>query len=483
VYDLCKEFISKGQLFLASYVTKMGKPTIVLGWCLLCVILLILYVGLDTKGSFRFQERPGFMNYGMLAEAFISGQLHLKQPVDPERLRSRDPLDPSTPYPFMFDAIIWNGKYYFQHEPLPGFLRAMVLSATGVALPTGAIVVSCALGVFIFLGTLLCLIRRYYFPESPVWMLWYIWLSFALSGIQLYIVSRPVVYHEAVAEGCFFVLAGCTLLVSGLSSARRSFITPCLSGLCFAVAVACRAFLVLYPVCFLLSFLAFSALRRESLAATIGWALSFAAPVALSIAGLFAYNYFRFGDCLDFGKYHVILPKYPDYLYISVGGNFFSWKHVPYHLYHYLLSFPSIVCKFPFLRYPYEAFWINGTYMIKELVCSVFITMPILLLSLPAPVLFRNLHIRDQLALIVIFFGVSSVAVLAVLSSFFGATARYFYDFTPILFVLAFCNLAVFWDRVTTGFRSKTIAKVVLSLLFIGNLLMGLLLGLTGTIQ
>ena len=383
----------------------------------------------------------------------------------------------------MFDSIIWSGKYYFQHEPLPALIRVIFLYTTGLTIPTGAVVITFALGVFILLGALLSLMRRHYFPESPAWMLWYIWLSFALSGIQLYIVSRPVVYHEAVAEGCFFVLAGCTLLVSGLSGARRGFMIPCLAGLCFAVAVACRALLVLYPVSFFLSFLAFPALRRESVAATIGWALSFAAPVALSIAGLFAYNYLRFGDCLDFGKCHVIFWSYPEYLYFSVGGNFFSWKHVSYHLYHYLLSFPSTVSKFPFLRYPYEAFWINGTYMIKQLVCSVFVTMPILLLSLPSPLLIRRLQTKDKLALIVIFFGVSSVAILAALSSFIGAAARYYYDFTPILFVLAFCNLAVFWDRVTTGSRSKTIARVVLSLLFIGNLLMGLLLGLTGTIE
>ena len=72
------------------------RPPMVLSVCLLCVALLILYAALDTSGSFRFKERPGFMHYGMLAEAFVSGQLHLKQPVDPERLGSRDPLDPST---------------------------------------------------------------------------------------------------------------------------------------------------------------------------------------------------------------------------------------------------------------------------------------------------------------------------------------------------------------------------------------------------
>ena len=184
--------------------------------------------------------------------------------------------------------------------------------------------------------------RRHYFPESPAWMLWYIWLSFAFSGIQLYIVSRPVVYHEAVAEGCFFVLAGCTLLVNGLSGARRGFMIPCLAGICFGAAIACRALLVLYPTCFLLIFLTFSAIRRESVITTIGWALPFAGPVVLWVAGLLAYNYLRFGNGLDFGKSHVMFPGYPAYLYLSSGGNFFSWKHVPCHVYHYLFSLPWI---------------------------------------------------------------------------------------------------------------------------------------------
>ncbi len=424
------------------------------------------------------------MNYGMLAEAFVSGQLHLKQPVDPERLRSPDPLDPSTPYPYMFDAIIWNGKYYFQHEPLPGLIRAIFLYTTGIAFHTGAVVVAFAFGVFILLGALLWMMRTRYFPESPSWMLWYVWLSFALSGIQLYIVSRPVVYHEAAAGGCFFVLAGTVLMVHELSGARLGLITACLSGVCFAAAVACRALLILYPACLLASFVAFSAIRREPFRTTIECALSFGGPVFLSIIGLLAYNYLRFGDYLDFGRSHIIFPDYGQYLYLAVGGHFFSWKHVPYHLYHYLFSLPWIVGKFPFLRYPFGQFWTNGAYLIWELVCSIFITMPVLLLSVPFPFLFRRACVQDRLSLILVFFGVSSLAVLTVLSAFIGAAARYYYDFTPILFVLAFCSLAVFWDRIATSPRRKILAKVVvLSLLFMGNVLMGLLLGLTGTMQ
>jgi len=462
---------------------NIGRSATVMGVCSLCLILLILYVALDTKGSFRFQEHPGFMHYGMLAEAFVAGQLHLKAIVDADRLRSPDPLDPSTPYPYVFDLIIWDGKYFFPREPLPALIRAIFLYATGITIPTGAVVITFALGVFILLGALLSLMRRHYFPESPAWMLWYIWLSFALSGIQLYIVSRPVVYHEGFAEGCFFVLAGSTLLVHGLSGARHELMMPCLSGICFGAAIACRTLLVLYPACFLLIFLTFSAIRRESVMTTIEWSLSFAGPLVLWVAALLTYNYLRFGNPLDFGYSHVILPTYSAYMYLTLGGHFFSWKHVPYNLYYYLLSLPLIVNKFPFLRYPFGEFWTNGAYLIRELVCSIFITMPVLLLSVPVPLLFRRLRTKDRLTLILGFFVASPLVILAALCAFYGTVARYYYEFTPILFVVAFCNLAVFWDRIVTSPRRKTLAKVVLSLLFIGNVMMGLLLGLTGTLQ
>ncbi len=467
---------------MSKFAINMGRPAIVLSVCSLCLILLVLYTGLDTSGSFRFQEREGFMDYGMLAEAFVSGQLHLKQPVDPERLISPDPLDPSTPYPYMWDAIIWNGKYYFQHEPLPGVIRAILLYTTGLALPTGAVVVTFTLGVFILQGALLWMMRRRYFPESPTWMFWYVWISFGVSGVQLYIASRPMVHNEAVAAGCFFMLAGSTLLVHALSDERHSLIVAAMAGTCFGAAVACRALLILYPACFLLIFLIFAAIRRESIKTTIHWTLSFGGPMVLCVAALLAYNYLRFGDPLDFGRLHMIVPRYQQYLYVIVGGHYFSWKHIPYQLYYYVLSLPLIVNRFPFLRYPFGAFWNNGIYLHREAVCSIFAAMPVLLLSLPFPFLFKRIDTKDRLSLILLFFGVSCLAILVVLSFSFGAVARYYYDFTPILFVLAFCNLAVFWDRIATDHRRKTLARVVLSLVFMGNAFMGLLLGLTGAI-
>ncbi len=458
----------------------MGRPPNILHICFLCLVLLVIYAALNTGGSFHFKEREGFADYGMLAQAFVSGQLHLKQPVDPQRLASRDPLDPSTPYPYLDDALIWNGKYYFQQEPLPALIRAVFLYTLGLTLPTGAVVVTFTFGVFLLMGVILQIMRRRYFPASSPWMFWYIWISFALSGTQLYMASRLVVYHEAIAVGCFLVLAGCAFLVHALSGARHDLIAASLAGTCFGAATASRALLILYPACFLAIFLVFSAIRRESIKTTIEWTLSFGFPVALWAAVLLAYNYLRFGDPLDFGRLHMIASLFPQYLYVNVGGHYFSWKHVPYQLYYYLLSLPLAVNRFPYLRYPFEAFWTDGIYLYRERVCSFFVAMPALLLVLPLPFLFGRLRMEDRLCLILAFFGVSCLGVLGVLSFSFGSTARYYYDFTPVLFILAFCSLAASWDRVASSSLRKTLAKAILLLLFVGNLFMGLLLGLSG---
>jgi hypothetical protein len=216
---------------------------------------------------------------------------------------------------------------------------------------------------------------------------------------------------------------------------------------------------------------------------TTKWTLSFGGPVVLWVCGLLAYNYSRFGDPLDFGYSHVITGRYAQFLYLTLGEHLFRWKHVPYQLHYYLLSLPKIVSKFPYLRYPFAEFWVNDVYLTRELVCSVFAAMPVLLLSLPFPLLVRDAGTRNRLSLILVFFGVSSLAIVAVLSAFYGSAARYYFEFTPLLFVLSFCTLAAFWDRITTNSRRKTAAKVALSLLFMGNVFMGLLLGLTGAMQ
>jgi len=434
-----------------------------------CLALLILYTGVSTEWSFTFSEVPGFMRYDMLAEALLAGQLHLKQPVDPGRLSAPDPLNPLAPYPFMFDALIWNGKYYFQHEPLPAVFHAIWIKLTGFPCRTGAMVILGAMGTLLCLGVLLLRIREVFFPDSPWWLLWFVWLTFALSGLQLYMVKRPVVYHEATALGMFFVSAGFTSFVYGITGGHRAFRLFALAGVLFGAAVACRPSLVFYPFitasCYLVSLIVRRELGRRSLSQLV----IFSVPVCLAVGLLLGYNYMRFGSFFDFGREHLIFPNTSMYLYLTVDNGFFRSAHVTYHLHHYLFAWPKVAGGFPFLFHPWTARWIGDVYIMREAVCSIFIMMPVLTLLMFTPLTLRDCRDRARLLTILAICGTSFVAELGFLSFHVCAAPRYIYDFVPVLFVVVFCNVAVLWPRVAEH-RTARIATVAgLGLLFALN--------------
>lgn len=444
------------------------------------LILLVLYTGLNTCFSFRFRDRDGHVNYRMLADAFLSGQVYLKEPVDPLRLNSPDPLDPSLPYPFLDDALIWNGKYYFQHEPLPALPRVLWRKLTGSHYPTGAIVVICALGSVLWLGGLLWLLRKAFFRESPVWIFWYVWAAFALSAPQLYTVARPVVFNESSAMGCFFALGAATFLVLGLTHVGRLRMSLILTGLFGGFAFLSRAQMGVYLMVLPLCLIATHPLKHTP--ALSSWKVTILVlfPIAGAVAGQFIYNFLRFGDPLDFGRGHIMFYEYWDYWYLNRGGNFFRIEHFPFHVYHYLLALPRITDKLGILRYSIERIVVGDVMVERELVSSIFIMVPALLLVLPFPWLFNYSESRKGLTTILLFCALAPLTVLTMLCFFVGATARYLYDFTPLLFVLIFFNLVILWGRVRGNVKLRRMIIVGLSLLFIVNFLMGLLLALTG---
>ena len=295
----------------------------------------------------------------MLAEAFLSGQLHLKQEVDRERWESGDPLNPNLKRPYLFDAIIWDGKYYLKQPPLPGVLHAIWMGLTGKACLTGLVVIALGLGNFLLIGSFLSRIRRTFFPETPMWILTYCWLSFGISGIQLYAIARPVIYHEATLLGNFFVFSGFLVLLVAWQRNSRSLWYPILSGALFGAAVACRLPLILYPIFFALCYAVFSLARNEPKVPRPITIAAWAMPIMGFVSLLLGYNYLRFGSLLDFGDTYVIFPNYMHYIYLTKFNNFYRLAHIPLNLYHYLLALPEFDSSFPFQLFPSYGSW-NG---------------------------------------------------------------------------------------------------------------------------
>jgi hypothetical protein len=445
--------------------------------------LLAFYCFLSTKGSFEFREAQYLMNYDMLAEAFLSGQLHLKQEMDPDRAKSPDPSDPELPFHGLTDAIAFKGKYYLLQQPLPAVFHALWIVLTGLSAPTGVGVTITATGCLLLLGLILLKVRDEFFPDSSAWILWYTWLSFALSAEQLYMIGRPIIYHETISFGVMFVLLGTLLFIHALTRTRNQTALLTLSGASFGAAVACKATLLLYPLSFFTCWSFYTLTTTGQIKSFTSRAVSFLFPVVVFVTILLAYNYLRFGSLFDFGRQYSIVAQPGLYEYCCIKGHYFRVEHLPYNLFNYFCALPTIHQGANFTSLSFGGVHdiaVGDVVVGRQDLISLPLMMPVLLMVLLTPLLAklasRSLDLRTIVACCI----TSSVAVFGLIACYHWAAARYVYEFTPLLFVVVYCVLISLWETVrrNDGLRRFTVAG--LGLIFCANIMMGLVAGVIG---
>ena len=448
-------------------------------------LLLIVYYAVNTRGSFRFHEIANYMNYNMLAEAMLSGQLHLKEGMHPERAKASDPSDPRLPFPFILDAIAFGGQYYFLQQPLPALFHALCILVFGRPLPTGMAVVLSTTACLGILGMILWRMRETFFSGSPPWIFWFTWLSFGLSGAQLYIVSRSVVYHETITFGIMFVLLGTLLFVYATTSRRNVVLFMAMSGICFGAALACKVNLGLYPLCFFLCWAYFSIIEQSRTRVLISQSFYFLFPVGCFSVLLLGYNYLRFGAFFDFGRQHCGIGWPEFYEYCCLKGHFFRLDHIPQNLYNYFCSLPTLVHgrNFVFPRYGTHIAAIGDVLTTREELVSLPVMMPALTLLALIPFTARHMKRIGKLPLIVGAGLLSSLSMFIFFTFYVWAAGRFVYEFTPLLFIAIFCAVSVVWDNVRDHGVFRALAVGGLVLLFAANAFMGLVSAMNGWLQ
>jgi hypothetical protein len=154
------------------------------------------------------------------------------------------------------------------------------------------------------------------------------------------------------------------------------------------------------------------------------------------------YNYARFDDPLDFGRKNIAMVNPNFYQYCIKQGHYFRAAHVPHNLETYFLSYPELLWRhnLPWVRFTTTQEFRDGIFVSKETVCSIFLMIPLLIFAFPLPSLV-NFRADPRVALIPVAFFAGSLSMFGVLLFFVTAQARYLYDFTPLLFVVAAFNL------------------------------------------
>ena len=187
----------------------------------------------------------------------------------------------------------------------------------------------------------------------------------------------------------------------------------------------------------------------------------------ITVVGLLVYNKARFGNFLDFGMNHQASIVFQDYFN---QGNYFRFDHLPYNLWHMFFRFPEVIESFPYLKLPgfvlkVQSVALNPYLLINsnELSVSIFCLMPITLLAF-CP-LFKTLRSKIS-QLNVSYFMLLGVFACQVLLPCFtvAATARYYYDFLPILLILSFIG-AVALSTYRGFLKYFTFGLVVVSLI------------------
>lgn len=313
------------------------------------VVLSLYYTFVSTAGTFGvLQSRTNF--YDWLAQGFQAGHLYI--PVKPKArlLKRADPWHYKSDREWndwLWDASLYNRRYYIYWGPVPAVLLLAVKALTPIAQT-----IHDQWLVLLFMVLRLCagaaLIRLYaqtQYPALPAWIVNVAIVVFGLASPSPYFLARPLVYEASVAGGQAFLFMGFYCAYRGLLDQAVQMRWFALAGTCFACAMGSRGSqLISTPLVIAATIFCSQRIAGFSLRGLVRSALSLGAPFALGLALYGLYNYERFDSPFEFGlKYQLTGAAF------SNENRWFLPNVVSY-----LTSEIRWSCAFPFARLPRE---------------------------------------------------------------------------------------------------------------------------------
>jgi hypothetical protein len=321
---------------------------------LAAALTLLLWAALAAHGAWltsagRFPAFPPQADfYARQADAFLHGQLALLEQPDPLLLALPDPYDmlarDASGARVLWDASLYDGKYYAYWGPVPAVLLAGVRLLGGQAHGSAVIAAGFYAGLAGVLAGLLHLLRRRYYPQAPGLSVPLFLLPAALNLHTLWLVGRPAVYETSILAGQFFLCLGLLLWVMYLERGASGWLA--LAGLSWGLAAGSRNTVVA-------SVVLYAALALLWLWRAGGWSLrrlpwrkaaALVVPLGLSALALAVFNYARFGSPTETGV------TYQLSLAVDVE-NHFSPAYVSTNLYMWLFYRFDLAETFPFFPF------------------------------------------------------------------------------------------------------------------------------------
>lgn len=427
--------------------------------CLIWLCILAVVISYSLFGS-PPDKQTQYNLHEVLGDAFTRWQTYARFPVSRELLHAVDPYDTSihNVYNCLWDASLFNGKYYIYFGPVPALLlwvpyyllTGVSLNTTQMAFPLGALGTAC---LIIALHLMLSMLPRKQYLTS----MFFGTLAVSYGTFVPYIL-KPSTYEVSILGSYCFTAMGFMFLIL---AARRSTEKPnyksmLLASLAMGLAVGCRHLHILNIIPLFIAWIMFLRQYRQHWFA-IGLAL--ALPWLFIIECLMAYNYVRFGSVFETGmQYQLTIEnlRKPSFSFIRPDrflNNVF------------LFLFRPVEWK-PDLTFPL----FNVTHGYRNTIFGVeikggepiygFITNAPFVLFLLVPMRLRG---GNWLLNTITLYGLLLTAYMLV---FVWTTQRYSVDFTPWLMFAAAVRFSLMLNNCKTraGFTVVVAAGAVMSL-------------------
>jgi hypothetical protein len=408
------------------------------------IFVYVWYVSIGLWTSW-----PNEMSYyNLLAAAFHNGQTAVDVAPEPALLALENPFEPRTRegIPLLWDATLYNGKYYLYWGPTPALLLAFFKLFSPQDVGDKVITFLFTVGTFLFAVLLILELWKKYFTDTPRWA---ILLGIACMGLvnpMLYILIEARIYEAAIISGQFFLLGGLYWLFTAFDTSSRARFA--LSGLFLALAVGSRTTLVPAIAFLSLTMLVWAVKTRRDKVITL--TLTFALPLVIGAMSYGWYNLARFGSAAEFGLRYQITSYN---LYESLDETF-SPAYIPPNVYKTLFNSLERREIFPYyfptrwsgpdaLEREYPRFYL----LLGEGITGILVASPFLIFAFPA-----WLNKDKNFRWIVLALTGSSLLTFLMLQIFFFTTMRYLLDLIPALSLLAVTG---FWQLLSQSKPSR----------------------------
>ncbi len=469
-------FYRKDNFLGQAFHTSAGR--FYLAAATLSGFIIIVYIWFVSTGLWiSWPNETSY--YDLLATAFSHGQLAVDLQPDPALLTMENVYEPGNRegIPVLWDASLYNGKYYLYWGPAPALFLAIIKLFFQQEVGDKVITFVFAAGAFIFATLLIVELWKKYFLETPTWA---ILSAIAFTGLVnpiLYILIEARIYEAAIIAGQFFLVGGIYWLFTAFS--RPSNLRLMLAGTFLALAVGSRTTLT-----FSVAFLALMALIwtfKTQRTKFVSFIIAFTLPLTLGAIGYASYNYARFDSFTEFGLHYQLTS----YNLHELLGETFSLSYVPPNLYKTLFNPLETRETFPYIipnRWAGPN-WLEGNYpsfylLLAEAITGIFTASPFMLF-----ILLAGLNKDKNFRWILISLAGSSFLVFLTLQVFFFTTMRYLLDLVP---TLSFLAVTGFWQGLAQS-KTRPIARWIFSIfalaLLIYTIALGLILPISGHLE